>query len=113
MPYYKKCEACGANLDPGEQCNCMKKEAETKLVSNGKKEVANMQKQVMIPAELVACILEIHADMGELFMEGMLDEEIMELIESLYDRMCELISEFNRAQDKEKLTSATPASNQM
>lgn len=23
MAYYKKCEACGANLDPNEKCDCM------------------------------------------------------------------------------------------
>lgn len=23
MSYFKKCEACGANLDPGEKCDCM------------------------------------------------------------------------------------------
>lgn len=22
MPYYKTCEHCGANLDPGERCTC-------------------------------------------------------------------------------------------
>lgn len=22
MPYFKKCEICGANLDPGEKCTC-------------------------------------------------------------------------------------------
>ncbi len=22
MPYYNKCEVCGANLDPGERCDC-------------------------------------------------------------------------------------------
>lgn len=24
--YYTVCEACGANLDPGEKCDCRKKE---------------------------------------------------------------------------------------
>lgn len=24
--YYRICEACGANLDPGEKCDCRKKE---------------------------------------------------------------------------------------
>lgn len=22
MPYYKTCQLCGANLDPGERCDC-------------------------------------------------------------------------------------------
>ena len=25
MPYYTECENCGANLDPGEVCDCIKK----------------------------------------------------------------------------------------
>ena len=26
MPYYEPCPNCGANLDPGEKCDCRKKE---------------------------------------------------------------------------------------
>lgn len=25
MPYYKPCPNCGANLDPGEKCDCQNK----------------------------------------------------------------------------------------
>lgn len=25
MMYYNKCEFCGANLDPGERCDCQEK----------------------------------------------------------------------------------------
>ena len=28
MAYYKTCEHCGANLDPGEQCDCMENKQE-------------------------------------------------------------------------------------
>ena len=27
MAYYRCCEICGANLDPGERCDCQDKEA--------------------------------------------------------------------------------------
>lgn len=26
MPYYNSCPDCGANLDPGEKCDCQEKE---------------------------------------------------------------------------------------
>jgi len=26
MPYYQTCRLCGANLDPGERCDCEKEE---------------------------------------------------------------------------------------
>lgn len=28
MPYYVTCQLCGANLDPGERCDCSKKPGE-------------------------------------------------------------------------------------
>ena len=36
MPYFKKCEICGANLDPGEKCTCVpvrKQEENEKIIS--------------------------------------------------------------------------------
>ncbi len=30
--YYNECDTCGANLDPGEQCDC--EDAKTKPVKN-------------------------------------------------------------------------------
>ena len=32
MAFYNQCEHCGANLDPGEQCDC-KEEKEKPLIS--------------------------------------------------------------------------------
>lgn len=35
MPYYKKCDLCGANLDPGERCTCVedaKREAQEQQI---------------------------------------------------------------------------------
>ena len=29
MAYFKTCEYCGDNLDPGERCDCNKKEPQT------------------------------------------------------------------------------------
>lgn len=28
MPYFSVCENCGAHLDPGEECECMRKPAQ-------------------------------------------------------------------------------------
>ena len=28
MPYYRTCPYCGANLDPGERCDCQDKQEE-------------------------------------------------------------------------------------
>lgn len=36
MPYFRKCEICGANLDPGEKCTCeqeRKQEENEKIIS--------------------------------------------------------------------------------
>lgn len=30
--YFNICPYCGANLDPGERCECQKKEQETKII---------------------------------------------------------------------------------
>ncbi len=30
MAFYKTCEHCGASLDPGERCDCKKKESDRK-----------------------------------------------------------------------------------
>ena len=35
--YYKKCEYCGANLDPGEICDCKKEKPEVKLEEKSQK----------------------------------------------------------------------------
>lgn len=36
MPYYHPCPECGANLDPGEKCDCQqtKNNIQTKEVNN-------------------------------------------------------------------------------
>lgn len=31
--YYHTCKLCGANLDPGESCDCQKEKDDTKLVT--------------------------------------------------------------------------------
>lgn len=44
MPYYKICDRCGANLDPGEKCTCVedaRREAIAKDIE--KKAQATMQ----------------------------------------------------------------------
>ena len=28
MPYYRTCPYCGANLDPGERCDCQEEQEE-------------------------------------------------------------------------------------
>jgi hypothetical protein len=35
-PYYKKCKDCGANLDPGERCDCGGKPADVSRPEEGK-----------------------------------------------------------------------------
>lgn len=35
MPFYKVCPACGANLDPGERCNCIQTAEQKGFAMNG------------------------------------------------------------------------------
>ena len=35
MPYYHTCTLCGANLDPGERCDCEKEEPSDAPPSKG------------------------------------------------------------------------------
>lgn len=37
MSIYRTCPQCGANLDPGEQCDCGRKDTEAKRGSSQKK----------------------------------------------------------------------------
>ncbi len=42
MAYYKTCSYCGANLDPGEKCDCQEREAspaEGEFVSLSEREI--------------------------------------------------------------------------
>lgn len=32
--YYKTCDKCGANLDPGERCNCEEEKGEERAQAN-------------------------------------------------------------------------------
>ena len=40
MSYYKTCPHCGANLDPGEQCDCLEVEARVLVEHPTEKEAA-------------------------------------------------------------------------
>lgn len=46
MPYYKICDICGANLDPGEKCTC---------VEDAKREIIekDLQQKVQATMQLV------------------------------------------------------------
>ena len=35
MAYFNTCPECGANLDPGETCNCKRKKSEAAATDNG------------------------------------------------------------------------------
>lgn len=55
MPYYEKCPDCGANLDPGERCDC--KSAKS-VIKNTKPEsqflsVADVAKRWAVSTDLV------------------------------------------------------------
>lgn len=41
MNYYQPCKYCGANLDPGETCDC-RKEDELKLTNDGIKKMEDL-----------------------------------------------------------------------
>lgn len=48
MSYYRTCEHCGCNLDPGEVCDCRKSETATPLIrpAHGVKNGREAQKYV-------------------------------------------------------------------
>lgn len=46
MAYYRTCPYCGANLDPGERCDCMEKEsaaAHAANMDNGKRTIQHIK----------------------------------------------------------------------
>lgn len=44
MPYYHKCDLCGANLDPGEKCTCVE-DAKREIIA---KEIQQKVKATML-----------------------------------------------------------------
>lgn len=39
MAYYRKCNLCGANLDPDEKCDCLEDQERTQAKREVKKEI--------------------------------------------------------------------------
>ncbi len=50
--YYWTCSECGANLDPGEKCDCDKEKAEETAISTAKNKNYNNQ---IINQEVMRC----------------------------------------------------------
>lgn len=47
MSYYATCPNCGANLDPGEQCDCKKESALSAATDKAQSGMNNQYKQII------------------------------------------------------------------
>lgn len=46
MSYYKTCPRCGAHLDPGETCDCVRKELKAAIMSTSEDDAAEVPRMV-------------------------------------------------------------------
>lgn len=49
MALFRRCPCCGANLDPGEQCDCMQKENVASRGANTESDKAKYDSAIVAP----------------------------------------------------------------